>query len=232
MAFPSTFVDIQTAVIAKGRLEATDDLAKVKDFINQAYYRACVETDYYENSAVPATLTANQTSVTVPATVIGVEYIVPTGSDGAQWGPMEEVPFQEMLELRAWAGGTIPTGAPSRYCFREATTNTIEIWPNAAGGEVLTFYGYALPTALSGDGDTTIFPEPYATMVLQYGALVEAGIFKKDLIMSDQYQGQYQDWLERFRGFRNSRRGARVETFKIDKQRPYPKGNSVDTGVF
>jgi hypothetical protein len=46
MAFPSTFADLQAAVIAKTRLDPanTADVTKVKDWINQAYYRIVLET--------------------------------------------------------------------------------------------------------------------------------------------------------------------------------------------
>ena len=46
MAFPSTFLDIQNAVINKLRLDSTNDLSKVKDWINQVYYEACIETNF------------------------------------------------------------------------------------------------------------------------------------------------------------------------------------------
>lgn len=232
MAYPSTFLDIYTAVIDKGRLDSTADLSRAKQWVNQAYARTCIETEFFESAQATTNLVASQTSLTIPSILFGVEYIVPVGADGAPWPPMMEVPFQEILELRAWSGGTIPIGAPSRYAYRSSASPTIEFWPIAAGGEVLTFYGYQLPVNLSADGDLPIFPEPYASKCLEYGAIVDACQFKKDLIMLDTYKGDFEDWLERFRMFRFERQGMRVQSMPVEKQRPYPRGNSVDTGVY
>lgn len=233
MSYPSDFVTIQNAVIQKARLDSTLDLAKVKDWINQTYYRVCVEVEYYSvTSAISAPLAAQASSVAVPTNILGIDYIVPTGIDGSSWGPMEMVGYQEMFELRAWQGGTIPLGAPSRYAFNSATTNSIDFYPNAGGGETLTFYGFGLPPALVADADKPIFPEPYASKVLEYGTLCDASEFKKDIFMLNQYEQQYQQWVMAFRAFTTGRRGDRVMQFPVDLQRPYPRGNSVDTGLF
>lgn len=230
MAFPSTFLDIQNAVINKLRLDATNDLSKVKDWINQVYYEACIETNFYETSSSATTLTAGQTSVSVPSSIVKIEYIVPAGSDGSLWGPMEEVTFEEILENRAWAGSTQTTGAPSRYAFRSSQSSSIEVWPQAYGGETLTFYGVCLPNALSGNTDTPIFPEPYATMVLQYGALVQAAEYKKDPLVSE-FNALYIQWIIKLRSLNNVRAGSKVQQFRVERQRPWPRGNSIDQGV-
>lgn len=230
MSFPSDFQTIQNAVLAKGRLDTTDDLAKVKDWINQAYYEACIETDFYDSSSAATALAANATNVAVPSALVVVDYVVPTGTDGTVWGPMEMVPFQLLLEARAYSGNAAPwTGAPSRYAWSSGGSPSIEIWPAANGGEILTFYGSRLPTALSANGDLPIIPEPYASKILEYGALVNAAEFKKDSLVLSEFYTQYQNWIMAFRGFLNTRRGKRVESFFIDKQRPWPHGNSVDS---
>jgi hypothetical protein len=233
MSYPSNFGTLQQAVLQKARLDEALDGSKVQDWINQAYFRIAVEVEFFQAGvANTPPLVATQMNVTVPAQMIGINYIVPAGSDGSTWGPMEEIGFQELFELRAWQGGSVPLGAPSRYAFNSNAVNTIEFWPQASGGEVLTFYGYQLPTQLNLDTDFPLFPEPYASKCLEYGALCDACEFKKDIFMLNQYQGEFQDWLQRFRTFTNGRRGDRVMAMPVDKQRPYPRGNSVDTGIF
>lgn len=232
MSYPSTFVDIQNAVLQKGRLNSSDDLTKVKDWINQAYYESVLETEFFEAGTASAALTAGATSVTVPAAILSIDYIVPSTSDGAQWGPMDMITFEELLENRAWSAGAVPLGAPTRYSYRSASASTIEIWPNANGGETLTFYGNCLPTALASDGDIPIFPEPYATKVLEYGALSQVAEFKKDIFFLQQNQQLYAMWQGKLRSFINTRVGDKVQQFRVEKQRHYPRGNSVDTGGY
>lgn len=231
MAFPSTFVDIQNNVINKLRLDSVNDLAKVKEWINQAYYQTCIESDFYEASTTGTTLVAGNTNVAVPSNIVKIEYIAPTGSDGTLWGPMDLVTLEEVLELRAWAGGTISTGAPSRYAYRSSSSDTIEFWPNAAGGETLNFYGSQLPTALSADTDTPIFPEPYATKVLEYGALVQAAEFKKDPLLAD-LNAVYIDWQQRLKAFMNQRIGAKTQQLRVERMRPFPHRNDTDIGLY
>jgi len=45
VSFPSTFLDIQNAVIQKARLDPLLDTQRVRDWINQTYPRVCVETE-------------------------------------------------------------------------------------------------------------------------------------------------------------------------------------------
>jgi len=231
MAFPSTFADLQEAVLNKGKLDDTYDTDRIKAWINQTYYQACLETEFYESSApTSAPFTVQQNSVAVPASLVGVDFIVPTGTDGAVWGPMNMVTLEEILEQRAYnAGVTMTTGAPSRYAYRSSGAPTIEFWPNAAGGETLTFYGQSFPTPLSAPTDVPIIPEPYASKVLEYGALVQAAEFKRDIFILDFFQQQYTDWMSRFRGFTNTREGDKVQQFRVETYKPYPRSNSVDT---
>lgn len=230
MAYPSTFLDIQNAVLQKGRLNSTDDGSKVKDWINQAYFETALETEFLESGSAASALIAGATNVTIPAAIMGVDYIVASTSDGSTWGPMEMTTFEEMLENRAWSAGSVPLGAPTKYAYRSSGSPTVEFWPNANGGEVLTFYGYTLPTALSGNTDVPVFPEPYATKVLEYGALAQVAEFKKDIYFLSQNQQLYGAWQAKLRSFNNTRIGDKVQQFRVEKQRPYPRGRSVDTG--
>ena len=229
MAFPATFADLQQDVIGKGRLDADQDVQRVKDWLNTAYYAAVIETNFFETAAVISSpLPANATAFAIPSVIVKIEYIVP-GSVDQTWGPMDEITFEEILELRAYSGGTVSTGAPSRYAFRSAGAPVIEFWPQAVGGEVLTFYGAALPPPMVADADQPIIPEPYR-QVIAYGALTDAAEFQKDLISQQTWQSSYQDNLQRFRGFNNTRPGSKVAQFRVEGRRAFPLANSTDSG--
>src|SRR4029077_2617592 len=68
MAFPSTFADIQQAVIEKATLDPVLDVQKVKDWVNQAYFQAAVETEAISGEATMA-MTAGTGSYTFPAAI-------------------------------------------------------------------------------------------------------------------------------------------------------------------
>jgi hypothetical protein len=230
MAFPATFADLQANVIAKARVDSTEDTQKVSDWINSAYYSICTETNFYATSEAEAPLTAGDYNVLLPADIVKIEYITPTGSDGTLWGPMRQCTFEEVLEVRAWQGGQISTGAPSRFALRDTQPQaTIEFWPMANGGEVLTVWGWKLPPVLANPGDVPIIPEPYSK-VIEYGAVLHAAEFKKDLLMIQQYETSYATWLGNFNTLLNRRRGSQTQQFRIEGTRPWPKRNSVDQG--
>src|SRR5215831_12529801 len=131
---------MQNNVVDKSRLDADFDMNRVRDWLNDAYFVAIIETGFYQTTQAAATLVANQTNVAVPAGIHKIEYIVPSGWDWQTWGPMRHVNLTELLNLRAWQGGAVSTGAPNRYSYRSSSQPTIEFWPMAIGGEVLTFY--------------------------------------------------------------------------------------------
>jgi hypothetical protein len=228
--FPMDFATMYGEVLDKGRLEDTDDLERVKRWINQSYAELCLETNFLENvdSTTPP-LVADQRNVQIPADIIKIEYVTPLGMDGNLWGPMRLVPLQEILQVRAYNGGQVNTGAPERYAFRSSQIPIIEFWPTASGGEQLTFYGLGLPPALEADGDLPVFPEPYAQAIC-FGALVHACEFKKDLLMMQQMEQEYADWKSRLQGLTNERSGYIVQQFAIQGRRGWPHDNSVDQG--
>ncbi len=172
----------------------------------------CVETEFFLSSATGSALSANASNQTIPTSLIGMDYIIATKTDGTTTLPLIQIPFEEILERRANSGAQAGTnGAPSHFA-RYYTT--VEFWPNAQGGETLTYYGQALPTALSANGDTPILPEPYASKALEYGALAEAADFKKDPDVQT-YRALYEDQKRRLRAFRNRRRGKLVAQLGI-----------------
>jgi len=230
MAYPPTFEDIQQAVIDKLRLDPDLDLQKVKDWINQAYMEACIETEFYLDVSDSTQLAANVGSVGVPPTLLGLNYVTSKQSDGTQRGPMELVGMDMILDKRAWAsGGTVTQGAPQMYAYKSGPSPAIEFWPPAAGGETLTFYGFRLPPVLDLDGDTCKIPEPYGSNILEFGADAQAAEFKMNFVMLSTYQTESQYWMQRFRGFQNNRAGNLTQQFRVIRAYPaVPAGNSVD----
>src|SRR5262252_5843514 len=154
MAYPGSFVDIQQAVIDKLRLDPDLDTDKVKDWINQAYMEACIECEFYLQSSPSSTLPANASSIGVPAPLLSLNYVVSQQSDGSNCGMMDQVGIDAIFDKRAWGGATTTSqGAPQTYAYMSGPQPTIEFWPPAAGGEVLTFYGTRLPPTLAADSD-------------------------------------------------------------------------------
>lgn len=201
MAFPGTFQDIQNAVIAKARLDATADLAKVKDWINQVYAQVCVETEFVRASTTSA-LSANNTTVALPAGVIRLAGIRVQPAAGSYGFPMRMVKLEKLLALRA-TGAAAAT--PTHYTLAQST---VEFFPAAVGGETVQFWFSKLPTALSANGDTPVIDEPFASKLLEYGALVEALDYMKDFISSYTIRQVYNEWMGQFRDHLARREGA------------------------
>ena len=208
MAYPSSFLDIQNDVIDKLRLNAADDLANVKDWINQAYAEVASETRCFQTDGV-ATMTAAVGSYLLPASVLHIELltITPTGAD--TWFPMKECQLPEILNMRGLGPGAI--GPPTRYAV--VGLNQLEVWPAARSGDVMNFWNSYLPTALSGDGDVPAIPEPHASNLLGYGACVQGAEFKRDVLTLSNYQGQYNQCLQAFQRYLNRKGGAYPQAF-------------------
>ena len=229
MAFPATFQDMQNNVVDKARIDVDFDTGRIKDWLNSAYMTAIIETGFYQTTQVAAALVPNQTAMVVPAGIHKIEYVSPTDSSGQVWGPMRTTQFEEILRLRAWQGGQVSTGAPSRYAIRAGGAPTVEFWPMANGGEVLTFFGWGLPSPMLNPTDVPIIPEPY-TKVIEYGALIHASEYQKDLLMIQQFEQDYADWKGRFLGYKNKMGTSQPDQFVVEFGRPWPSRNDVDQG--
>jgi len=230
MSYPPNFHDIQESVIAKLRLDPDLDRDKVKDWINNNYMAASLETEFFTDVQVSSTLPANAASLGVPAALLMLDYVVTQQQNGLYRGPMELVGIDLILEKRAWSGGTISQGAPQMYAYRSGPTPTIEFWPPASGGEIVTFYGNRLPPVLVDDNDVCLIPEPYGSNILEFGADAQAAEFKMNYVMLSTYQQESQYWIQRFRGFQNNRAGNLPGQLRVVRDRkPVPATNSVDT---
>lgn len=209
MAFPSTFLDLQNAVITRARLDPVNDLAKVRDWINISYTQACVETECNVTFAT-MTLTSGSGPYTLPAGVARIKqmFITPAGQTSAlQQSPLTLTTLDDILQKRRVGGVTPQAGAYSTH-YTLLGINEFEVWPTPPAADVLTIYYAAFPTPLSANGDLPIIEEPYATYLLQYGALAQAGDWKGDPAAGEwqgtfaQYMGAYQAHLEAKQGDR------------------------------
>lgn len=206
--FAPTFLDIQNIVIDRLRLDASADLTRVKNAINNASNNVATETKYLSSSNAPAALAAAATSLSIPASIIEVEYI--TSGYGGQTLILGQLTFDRLLVMRQQPS---VAGPPVAYSLRK---DTVELWPAAVGGETLTVYGPGLPTALSGDTDLQPYPEPYGSNLLAYGAMCDMAEFTKDILMIGTYQAKYQDWMGRFRAYITRRQGALPKHMIVD----------------
>ena len=206
-AFASTFVNLYTEVLTKGRLDSTADLAKSKNWINLAYTGVAVASRFIKGSSTGSALSAAASSQALPTTIVELEQLVATYS--GRTNVVYPVAYTRLLQLRQQSGAT---GPPRVYALRQGT---IEFWPSAVGGETLTSYGAVLPDVLSGDSDTVSLPEPFAWNLLTYGALIHAAEFKADLLLMGEYQNQYGAWFAGFMAFCNRRETQVGQGFEV-----------------
>lgn len=178
MSFPATFQDIQASVIKKLRLSTANDTAAVKDWINAAYADAAMETEYFQTAA-QITLTANSSVYTLPAAIGRMKSLTIRPAGGTAYGrELEEVNLSRLQELR-YTGAVVASGdSATRYALVGA--QQLELWPVPQSADILRVYYVYLPTPLSANGDFPVFPEPYGSKVLEYGALAEAAEFLED----------------------------------------------------
>lgn len=211
MAYPYTFVTLQSEVISRLRLDSVNDLTMVKNNMNRVYAHACIKTE-----ALQAKTTVSPSaggSYTLTSAVLRIRYIQLTvGSVG--YPLLIEKSLEEILSLRAQATSAPVTGPPQYYAVDGSAT--IEVYPNFLGNESMDIWAVNAPTALSGDTDVPVLPEPYGSAVLIYGTLVEMADFSKDMLTGAQgYAQQYQYWLAELRQHLNRRTGARVQQLRV-----------------
>lgn len=198
----------------------------MKDWINQVYTKVCVQTGANITSDT-MTLTAGAFSYTLPSAIHEIKGMFVTPTNGVQYGPLQPVTLDEIIRRRQAAGGTSqPYGQVSHYALLGMTE--FELWPTPQGADVLTVYYSALPTPLSAGTDVPILPEPYASKLIEFGALMEAADFVKDPFGYLAYAGEYDQWLQDFRAYLN-RKGPRANAFEVPPYRRYPPHDpSVD----
>jgi hypothetical protein len=226
MAFPSTFADVYNEVIAKVGLNATADLAKTKDWVNQVYAEVAVETEALQDYAA-ITLTASSSVYTVATGILRVKqmYVTPSGQGASR--PLQPISLEQLLEWSASNSGPV-TGGVTHYAFVGQTL--IQFYPVPAAADVVTIYYVKLPTALSAAGDVPMFQEPYATECLVNGASFKAAVFLKDPDAA-LFKQLYDDATSRYRGHLRRREGSMTRQFRLTRgQVVTPSDPSVDMG--
>src|SRR5215471_4560033 len=183
MAFPSTFADLQAAVIAKTRLDPNNaaDVSKTKDWINQAYYRVTLETETIQGSTTLALVS-----------------------------------------------GQVTQGTATMYTLQG---NSIELWPTPGGADTMTIYYVGYPPLLSAGTDVPQLDEPYASKLLEFGALIDASDYIKDILAGYTYPQSFQDWMYRYRQHLSRKQGTQSLTFRNPTGTMVPHDNSTDTGL-
>lgn len=213
-------------MIAKARLDATADLAKVKDWINQAYARACVETEANQTFGTMS-FTADVSSYTFPSEVVRIKsmYVTPTG--GTASVPIRQTTLDFILRSRT-AAAFSASGYVTHYAL--LGINDFEVYPTPSAADTLTIWYVSLPTPLSASNEVPILQEPYASKLLEYGALAEAADFKGD--PSDQeYRSLFEDWLRRYRSQITRKAGAQPGQFNFFPAYTFPPHDpSTDVG--
>lgn len=192
----------------------------MKDWINQAYARAVVETEANQLVATMTT-TANVSSYTLPAGVSRIKQMTAqqAGTSGYTV-PLRLTSMQQILGMRQNTGTSPVTGSITHYALNGI--NDFEVYPTPSGVDTINIFYVALPTALSANGDLPILPEPYASKVLEYGALVEAADFVKDPFGYLAYAQTFDEWMMRLRVHLNRRRGAQTEQFQLVPAGSFP----------
>jgi hypothetical protein len=209
--YQGTFGTITAGVIAKLRLDETADLAGVKEAVNVAYQETVQTTGCLQKTATAA-MTADVESYDLPFQVAWIRSTWITYPDGSFTDPLQQVTLEQIEEQRR---ATAASGQQVvRPIYALAGQNQIEVWPTPTADQSMTFVYVYLPDALVADADEPLLMEPYGSMLLQYGALVELARFKKDPLLQD-YEQAYAMWLSRFQLWLNRRQGSSARTFRI-----------------
>jgi hypothetical protein len=194
MAFPSTFLDVQQAVLQKARLDPTLDLQRTKDWINQTYTRVCVETEAIVATA-QMTCTTGYYSYTFPAQVARAKQmqIRPYGTSTLN-APLVRTTLDELMNRRQ-NGGDSQLNQATHYAL--LGISDFELWPTPAAADIILIWFVQFPTPLSANTDLPVLEEPYASKLLEFGALADAGDFNGDPSQIG-WQQDFDDWMARY----------------------------------
>ena len=200
-------------------MDSVNDLSKVKDWLNQVYAHVCVEEEVNITSAT-MTLTSGTASYTLPSAVLRIKEMVTTPVGSVQNRPLIQTDLDYILTRRQSSGGTAAAlGWVTHYAL--LGLNDLEVWPTPQSADTITIYYVALPTALSADGDVPILQEPYASKVLEFGALAEAADFKSDPAVTE-YRQMFETWRQRYRSHLTRRQGMQPGQFRVLSDSQFP----------
>lgn len=226
MAFPSTFTDLQNEVIAKVRLDSTNDLQKVKDWINRVYADICIDTEAIQGVAT-MTLTANTSQYTLDSALLRIKQMYVTPSGQQQSRPLVPTTVEQILEWSASNGATTSNqGSVTHYA--QYGVDQIYFYPTPYAADTITVYYVKLPTALSSGTDVPSLQEPYVTECLVNGACYQAAVFLKDPD-AELFKRDFEQARARFRGHLRRKQGSMTQGFRITQGQPVrPHDPSAD----
>lgn len=215
MSYPADFQTLQSEVIKKLRLDATNDLTNVKDALNEAYTEAAVETEALQTSATMQ-LTANTSTYTLPAAVSRIRYITGASvSSPTSYGPpLDATDLDEIIGLRQTAAyAATNSGLATKYAL--LGLSQFEVWPTPSANDWLLIYYVYLPTPLSANGDLPAFQEPYASGILKSGACYKCAPIVKDpdLML---YRDENEQWKSKLKAHMNRHVGAGAHQLRVD----------------
>jgi len=213
VSFPSSFLDIQAAVLQKARLDPSNDGARVRDWINQSYTRVCVETEAIVTSATMA-LTAGAASYTLPPSVARIKQLQlkPLGQANFN-APLVRTTLDEILVRRQAGGDTQQSGNQSGL-YALLGINAFEVWPTPPAADVIWIYYVQFPLPLLGTADVPVLEEPYASKLLEFGALADAGDFNGDPATVG-WQQDFDTWMTRYLAHLDQKQGVIPGQFHV-----------------
>lgn len=229
MAFPSTFTDLQAKVTRKLRLDTSNatDVQDVKDWLNQTYAKVVLETEALQQAATMA-LTPNVSSYTLPSAIIRIKWMAAAAASTptAYGPPLKAVTLEDILIRRQSDYITTATGS-SVGMYALVGIQEIEVYPTPTAADILLVYYSYLPTALSAGSDVPVIAEPYASELLEYGALARGGEFVEHP-RTEEWAGLYEDALRRFRKQVNRKQGGGTMQFALPGVPSIPYQSSAD----
>jgi hypothetical protein len=228
MAYPSTFTDLQNEVIAKVRLDSTNDAQKVKDWLNQVYAEVVVENEALQDFNT-MTLTAGSAVYTLDSTILRIKqmYVTPVGQSQSQ--PLEPVSLEQLLEWSASGGASAAnTGGVTHYALMGV--NLIQFYPTPQAADTITVYYVRTPTALVDGTDVPVLQEPYVTECLVNGACYKAALFLKDPDAAT-FKQFYDAAARNLRGHLQRKKGSMTQQFRLTRGTAVvPHDPSTDLG--
>ena len=191
----------------------------MKDWVNQVYADACLATELNVTSST-MTLTAGSYSYTLPSAVMRIKEMVLTPVGSTVSGPIRQTTLDDILNRRRASSAATGTGGYVTH-YALLGISDFEVWPTPGSADTITIYYVAAPTALSANADVPILPEPFASKVLEFGALAEAADFKGDPA-GPQWAAEYQQWLMKLRSHLTRKMGSQPGQFRIWNDGVFP----------
>jgi hypothetical protein len=127
--------------------------------------------------------------------------------------PLVLTTLDEILQRRQNGLDAQQTGNWSTH-YTLVGINGLEVWPTPPAADVITIFYVSYPTALSAAGDVPVFEEPFASKILEFGALAEAGDFKGDPATSE-WAASFQSWTGRYIHHLQAKRGVIPGQFHV-----------------